>query len=576
MRAVTYLPLFLVILILVQCDRTQEDTIDSPLLLPVGFEATVVVDSLPAGARHLAVNQNGDIYVKLKSSDARGGVVALRDTNNDGAADIIEQFGNNDGNYAETGIKIRDGHLYFSSSLGVYRYRLTPGELVPTGKMDTIVIDDHEHGDHEHNTKPISFDDRGNMFIPFGAPTNACQEPKRTPGVPGMDPCPNLEEHGGIWRFDADTKNQLQADGTLWSTGIRSVVAMDWNPRDKNLYTIMHGRDDLQRLFPQKFTLWESAMLPSEEFMQLTEGSNFGWPYCYYDQLQQKKVLAPEYGGDGKKVGRCSEFDDPIMGFPGHFAPNALLFYNGNQFPSHYQNGAFIAFHGSTIRNPYPQAGYFIAFVPFKDGEPSGEWEVFANGFAAVDPIVNVSDAKYRPSGLALGPNGSLYIAEDREGKIWRITYKGNKDDFGSRQLARMEEEKRQASNIRRPDAEEDNLLRGQFTGGEKIYHTYCVTCHQRDGQGAPGRFPPIADTEWVTGDKERLIKIILNGLEGNIKVKGEVYDSVMPQHSFLSDEEVAEVLTFIRTNFNNSASAVSTEEVSEVRKKLTIKNNTN
>ncbi len=177
---------------------------------------------------------------------------------------------------------------------------------------------------------------------------------------------------------------------------------MDWNPKDKNLYTVMHGRDDLQRLFPQKFTLWESAMLPSEEFMRLTEGSNFGWPYCYYDQLQQKKVLAPEYGGDGKKVGRCSEFDDPIIGFPGHFAPNALLFYNEDQFPSHYQNGAFIAFHGSTIRNPYPQAGYFIAFVPFEDGEPSGEWEVFANGFAAVDPIVNVSDAKYRPSGLAV------------------------------------------------------------------------------------------------------------------------------------------------------------------------------
>lgn len=576
MRAVSYLPLFLVILVLVQCDRTREDTMDSSLLLPEGFEATVVVNSLPAGARHLAVNQNGDIYVKLKSSDAKGGVVALRDTTNDGAADIIEQFGNNDGNYAETGMKIRDGHLYFSSSLGVYRYRLTPGKLVPEGKMDTIVIDDHEHGDHEHNTKPISFDDRGNMFIPFGAPTNACQEPKRTPGVPGMDPCPNLEEHGGIWRFEADTRNQLQTDGTLWSTGLRSIVAMDWNPRDKNLYTVMQGRDDLHRLFPQKFSLWESALLPSEEFMKLTEGSNFGWPYCYYDQLQQKKVLAPEYGGDGQKVGRCSEFDEPIIGFPGHFAPNALLFYNGDQFPSHYQYGAFIAFHGSTIRNPYPQAGYFIAFVPFEDGKPSGEWEVFANGFAGVDPIVNVSDAKYRPSGLAVGPDGSLYIAEDREGKIWRITYRGNKETFGPKQLARMEEEKRQAGNIRRPDAEEDNLLNGQFVGGEKIYHSYCVTCHQRDGQGAPGRFPPIAGTDWVTGDKERLIKIILNGLEGNIKVKGEVYDSVMPQHSFLSDEEVAEVLTFIRTNFTNSASAISTEEVSAVRKKLTVKNNAN
>lgn len=559
-----------------QCDKVRDDTTEVSLLLPEGFEATVVVNSLPAGARHLAVNQNGDIYVKLKSSDPNGGVAALRDTDNDGLADSIKQFGNNDGNYAETGMKIRDGYLYFSSSLGVYRYRLTPGELVPEGKMDTIVIDDHEHGDHEHNTKPISFDESGNLYVPFGAPTNACQEPKRTPGVPGLDPCPNLEEHGGIWRFDAEVKNQLQSDGTLWSTGLRSIVAMDWNATDKNLYTVMHGRDDLHRLFPNKFSLWESAMLPSEEFMRLTEGSNFGWPYCYYDQIQEKKVLAPEYGGDGQKVGRCSEFDKPVIGFPGHYAPNALLFYKGEQFPSHYQNGAFIAFHGSTIRNPYPQAGYFIAFVPFKDGQLSGEWEVFANGFAGVDPIVNVSDAKYRPSGLAVGPDGSLYIAEDREGKIWRITYEGNKNTFDAKQLARMDKEKRQASNIRRPDAEEDNLLNGQFAGGEKIYHTYCVTCHQPNGEGAPGRFPPIAGTDWVTGDKERLIKIILNGLEGNIKVKGEVYDSVMPQHSFLSDKEVAEVLTFIRTNFENNAGAIRTEEVREVRKKLSIKNNTN
>jgi glucose/arabinose dehydrogenase len=126
----------------------------------------------------------------------------------------------------------------------------------------------------------------------------------------------------------------------------------------------------------------------------------------------------------------------PIIGFPGHFAPNDLLFYKGDQFPARYKNGAFIAFHGSTIRAPYPQAGYFVAFVPFSDGKPSGPWEVFADGFAQLDTIVNTSDAKARPMGLSMGPDGSLYITESVRGKIWRVMYKGNKTEFGEKQLA--------------------------------------------------------------------------------------------------------------------------------------------
>lgn len=536
------------------------------LVLPDGFEARVVVDSI-GPARHLAVRDNGDIYTMLKRSYEDGSVVALRDTTGDGRADIIRKFGRfeNEG-VSYTGAQIHDGYLHVSTSLRVYRYELTPGRLVPEGPPDTLVIDDHEHGTHEHITKPVAFDNQGRMYVPFGAPNNACQEPKRTPGVSGQDPCPDLEDHGGVWRFDADEMGQTQADGEQFASGIRSVVAMDWNPVDENLYIVMHGRDNLHRLWPNKFTRWDNAMLPAEEFMRVTEGDHFGWPYCYYDQMQGKKVLAPEYGGDGDIVGRCSQYDDPLIGFPGHFAPNDLMFYQGEQFPDYYANGAFIAFHGSTIRNPYPQAGYFVAFVPFEDGAPSGEWEVFANGFAGVDPIVNTSDAKYRPGGLATGPDGSLYITEDNEGKIWRITFTGDKDAFGEAQLAVVRNEKRTASNIRTPDPEADNLQREEMLAGEKIYNTYCAACHQGDGRGAPPRYPPLNESEWVTGDKQRLISVIINGLEGPIEVKGEPYNNAMPQHSFLSDEEVAEVATYIRQNFDNNASAVSTEEVRDVR----------
>lgn len=541
------------------------------LFLPDGFEAVVVADSLNGRARHLAVNENGDVYVKLLFPQEEGGMAALRDTNQDGRADLIQNFGKyeKEGRWSlETGARIYEGYLYFSSDLTVFRTRLTPGTLVPEGEIEVVVQDDHDHGRHEHIAKPLAFDDQGHIYVPFGAPSNACQEPKRTPRAPGLDPCPQLEDHAGIWRFDAHKLNQTQKDGEKYATGIRSVVAMDWNPKDKQLYVVQHGRDDLLRLFANHFSPWESALLPSEEFLRVEKGMHFGWPYCYYDQMKAQKVLAPEYGGDGELIGRCSEYELPLMGFPGHWAPNDLYFYQGDLFPARYRNGAFIAFHGSTNRAPYPQSGYFVAFIPFKDGNPTGEWEVFADGFAGVDPIVNVRDAVYRPMGIAEGPDGSLYLGETEEGKIWRVMYKGEKRGFGEAQLATMEARKT-LSHLKTPDEIEDNLQQGTLTGGEKVYNIYCVNCHQRDGQGASGRFPPLAGTEWVTGNKERLISLVIQGMEGPITVNGESYNQVMPQHSFLNNEEIADVLTFIRQHFGNEATDITPAEVAAVRNKL-------
>ncbi|MEO5601561.1 MAG: c-type cytochrome [Cyclobacteriaceae bacterium] len=561
--------IFLLALTLMHCKKANElpaaDADNGGLFLPGGFDAVVVVDSLKGRARHMAVNDNGDIYVKARFPK-EGGNIALRDTTNDGKADIIQQFGDYkaDGTYG-TAMRIHNGYLYFSSQLVVYRNKLTPGKLIPESETEVILTDDHAHGSHEHVAKPVTFDDKGNLYVPFGANSNNCQEINRTPNSPGKDPCPLLADHGGIWRFDANKKGQTQKDGSLFATGLRSVVAMDWNTTDKNLYVLMHGRDDLLRLWSGLFSPWQSAELPSEEFFRVKEGMDGGWPYCYYDQIKQQKLLAPEYGGDGSMVGQCEKYEKPLIGFPGHWAPNDLFFYTGNQYPDRYKNGAFIAFHGSTNRAPYPQAGYFIGFVPFKNGQPSGEWEVFADGFAGVDPIVNVSDAVYRPMGIAMGPDGSLYVSETEKGKIWRIMYRGDKDNFEDTSLADMKDRKT-ASNIRKPHEINDNLDKDIVAEGQKIYSVYCGTCHQGNGQGASGRFPPLAGTPYVTGDKKRLITIVLKGLEGRIVVKGEPYESTMPQHSFLKNEEVANVLTYIRENFGNKASAVTVEEVASVR----------
>jgi mono/diheme cytochrome c family protein len=166
--------------------------------------------------------------------------------------------------------------------------------------------------------------------------------------------------------------------------------------------------------------------------------------------------------------------------------------------------------------------------------------------------------------GIAMGPDGAIYIAETEKGKIWKVTYKGKKK-FAKSALAKMEKRKTM-SHIRTPDFVNDNLDKDKPVAGGKVYGVYCSACHQRNGMGDSQRFPPLAGADWVTGDKDRLIKILLKGLEGPIEVKGQSYNNVMPQHSFLKDEEISEVLTHIRTNFGNNAGPVTTEEVTKVR----------
>lgn len=539
------------------------------LFLPGGFEAVVVTDSI-GRARHLAVDSNGDIYVKLRTPDSlKRGSVALRDTDNDGKADIVQYFGDypDEGNYG-TGMRIHNGYLYFTTAGEVYRTKLTSGKLVPEGETELLLKDDYLHDPHgySHIAKALAFDNKGNMYVPFGSPGDVCQEADRQPGAPGQMPCPQLEEHGGIWKFSDSKPNQTIKDGTRYATGIRSVVAMDWNTADNALYVVQHGRDDFNRTWPDYYTPWQSALLPAEEFLKVTEGTDAGWPYYYYDYMQKKKLLNPEYGGDGKKEGDAKKYAQPIVGFPGHFAPNDLFFYTGNQFPDRYKNGAFIAFHGSTIRAPYSQGGYFIGFVPFKNGVPSGPWEVFADGFAGRDTLTYTSDAAYRPMGIAMGPDGSLYISESEKGKIWRIMYKGDKKNFGVAQLAKMQRRKLTQPTIKTPDIIKDNLFAGKLVAGAKLFNTYCATCHQRDGKGDGTRFPPLENSEYVKGDRKRLINIVLNGLSGPITVNGVGFNESMPANSYLTDEQISSILSYVRGNFKNNSSVIIPREVAWVR----------
>ena len=205
------------------------------------------------------------------------------------------------------------------------------------------------------------------------------------------------------------------------SVGAENAVAITVHPSGGTLWAAQHGRDNLVQNWPAHFDTTESAELPAEELLQVGRGDDFGWPYCFYDGQAKRKVLAPEYGGDGQQVGRCANVKGPAAAMPAHWAPNGLVFYTATQFPARYRNGAFIAFHGSWNRAPRPQGGYNVVFVPFANGR-AGPYEVFATGFAG--DSVQPAGARHRPAGVAVGPDGSLYISDDRGGRIWRVMRK--------------------------------------------------------------------------------------------------------------------------------------------------------
>lgn len=386
------------------------------LKLAPGFSAKKIIDS-SGKARHLVVLPGGVIYVKMARPWKGKGIVELKE-NADGKATVTGGFGD----YGGTGIYVKNGYLYASSNQEVFRYQLNDKNEVINPDKPERIITGLKMG-RQHETKSIVLDNDGNVYVNIGSPLNSCQEKDRQRGSMGIPGCPLLDSAGGIWQFRSDKPDQSYPQGTRYATGLRNVVGLDWNTQNNTLFVMQHGRDQLHDIFPALYTEKQSAELPAECMYMIKKGDDAGFPFIYYDQLQKKKILAPEYGGDGKKEGDA-KYIDPVVAFPGHLAPNGLLFYTGNQFPEKYKNGAFVAFHGSWNRTPEKQEGYYVVFVPFKDGKPSGDWEVFADGFSGVPEVVSPRQAQHRPCGLAQGPDGALYVTDDVKGTIYKIEYK--------------------------------------------------------------------------------------------------------------------------------------------------------
>jgi glucose/arabinose dehydrogenase/cytochrome c5 len=536
------------------------------IVLSPGFCASVFADKL-GHARHLAVGPDGTVYVNTWSGvyysndkvPEGGFLIALKDSGHSGHADVIQRFGDGVAQKSKggTGIRVYNGYVYAEQNDRIIRYHLSPTSAAPTGTPEVIVSGLPITGDHPMH--PFIIDAKGALFIDLGSATNDCEKRNRVPGSPGNNPCTEKETRAGTWRYDANKTGQKFSAAERYATGIRNGEGMAIDAAGRVLVT-QHGRDQLLQDWPALYKAEQGPELPAEELVELKQGADYGWPECYYDGLQQKLVLAPEYGGDGgKAVGVCAQRTAPIAAFPAHWAPMAVLIVADKRIPRAYQEGAFVAFHGSWNRAPAPQAGYNVVFQPLKDGKANGPFVVFADGFAGA--VKEPGESVYRPTGLAAGPDGSLYISDDNRGRIWRVTYQGSPDAAVAAAPAMAANGSSSANTLPpegiHPDAGKTaqalapppGVSPDQVALGSRIFHGSvsggtCAGCHGSNAKGSPiGSDLSAGKWLWSDGSLSALVQTINAGVP-----KPKAHLGAMPPRggAALSDADLQAVAAYV------------------------------
>ncbi|MBI3895713.1 MAG: sorbosone dehydrogenase family protein [Acidobacteria bacterium] len=339
--------------------------------LPPGFQIAIFAEDLP-GARIMAFSPSGILLVSLTQE---GSIMALVDPNRTGRATRSYAFLK--GLNRPHGLAFRGEDLYVAETGRVLRFAgaeaaLHAGRPMQPSQAVTVVSDLPSGG--MHFTRTIAFGPNQDLFISVGSDCNVCEE--------------RDQKRAAVLRLPADGNR-----AEVYASGLRNAVGLRINPQDGKLWTTENGRDRL------------GDNLPPDEINIITGPGNYGWPYCYGNNVPD-----PEYNDPA----RCCDKIPAALALPAHNAPLGLGFYQGDKFPDEYRNNLFVALHGSWNRR-VPD-GYKVVRVRVEEGKPV-RWENFATGW------LQGGRAWGRPVDVLSGPDGALYVSDDSAGVIYSITY---------------------------------------------------------------------------------------------------------------------------------------------------------
>jgi len=349
--------------------QNSHDNILNQLQLPVGFSISIYADNVP-NARTLALSENGVLYIGTRK---QGDVYAVKDSNGDGVAD--KRYVIASGLYMPNGVAYKNGDLFVAETNRILRFKHIEHHLNNPFKPE--VIYDKLPSDKHHGWKYLRFGLDGKLYTAIGVPCNVCM--------------PEKEIYSSLVRLNPDG-----SEFEVLARGIRNSVGFDWQPNTNQLFFTDNGRDHL------------GDNVPPDELNKWTEkGQHFGFPYCHGGIIPDPELA------QGKS---CSQFTKPEWKFKAHMAPLGLRFYTGKQFPKRFVNQLFVAQHGSWNRTkPH---GYRIALVKFKQGKAVSEHSFITGWLTEEGKVLG------RPTDILQMPDGSLLIADDTLGVVYRVEYK--------------------------------------------------------------------------------------------------------------------------------------------------------
>jgi len=338
--------------------------------VPAGFKINVFATGFKR-PRWLIVAPNNDIFL---ADTGAGEIIILRDPQNTGGAQTREKFAS--GLTRPFGIAFHDDYVYVGTMKQLVRFKYDPKTSKRLGEAEPLL----SLPGGGHDTRSVVFSKDGkHVFVGVGSESNV---------RPGEEPI-----RAAVTICDPDGKNARQ-----YATGLRNPVGLALEPVTGQVWTSVNERDEL------------GDDLPPDYFTSVKDRGFYGWPYSYIGDNVDARVKPQRPDLVAKAI-----IPDVLLG--SHVAPLQFAFYTGKQFPESYRGGAFVAEHGSWNRST--RSGYQVAFVAFKDGQPSADPVPFMTGLV---PDPSSGTVYGRPVGVAVAPDGSLLVSDDGAAVIYRIS----------------------------------------------------------------------------------------------------------------------------------------------------------